>query len=39
LALVQEKLEEQSQAEKMSEEKVTEWIKTRVHKIEDENHE
>ena len=37
LALIEEKLEEQSQAEKMSEEKMIEWIKTRVHKIEDEN--
>jgi len=34
LVLIEEKLEEQSQAEKMSEEKVTEWIKTRAHKIE-----
>jgi len=34
LALIKEKLEEQSQAEKMTEEKVTEWIKTRVRKIE-----
>ena len=36
LAVVEEKLEEQSQAEKMSEEQVTEWIKTRVRKIETE---
>jgi len=34
LALIGEKLEEQRQAEKMTEEKVTEWIKTRVRKIE-----
>ena len=37
LALIREKLEEQSQAEKMTEEKVTEWIKTRVRKIRPEN--
>ena len=34
LELIEEKLQEQSQAEKMSEEKMTEWIKTRAHKIE-----
>jgi len=34
LALVEEKLEEQRQAEKMTEEKVTEWIKTRARKLE-----
>jgi DNA-binding NtrC family response regulator len=34
LALIEEKLEEQSQAEKMTEEKVTEWIKTRARKLE-----
>jgi len=34
LALIEEKLEKQSQAEKMTEEKVTEWIETRVRKIE-----
>jgi DNA-binding NtrC family response regulator len=34
LALIKEKLEEQSQAEKMTEEKVTEWVKTRVRKLE-----
>ena len=34
LALIEEKLEEQSQAETMTEENVTEWIKTRVRKIE-----
>ena len=37
LALVKEKLEEQRQAEKMTEEKVTEWIKTRARKIEHES--
>jgi len=37
LALIEEKLEEQRQAEKMTEEKVTEWIKTRVRKLEDES--
>lgn len=37
LALVEEKLEEQRQAEKMAEEKVTEWIKTRARKIEHED--
>ena len=34
LALIEEKLEEQRRAEKMTEETVTEWIKTRVRKIE-----
>ena len=34
LALIEEKLEEQRQAEKMTEGKVTEWIKTRARKIE-----
>ena len=34
LALIREKLEEQNQAEKMTEEKVTEWIKTRARKLE-----
>jgi DNA-binding NtrC family response regulator len=34
LALIEEKLEEQSQAKKMTEEKVTEWIKSRAHEIE-----
>ena len=34
LALIEEKLEEQSQAEKMTEKKMTEWIKTRVRKLE-----
>ena len=36
LALIKEKLEEQSKTEKMTEEKVTEWIKTRVRKLENE---
>ena len=35
LALIKEKLEEQSQAEKMTENKVTDWIKTRACKLED----
>ena len=34
LVLIEEKLEKQREAEKMTEEKVTEWIKTRVRKIE-----
>ena len=34
LALIEEKLEEQRQAEKMTEGKVTEWIKAQVRKIE-----
>jgi DNA-binding NtrC family response regulator len=34
LALIEEKLEKQIQAEKMTEEKVTEWVKTRARKIE-----
>lgn len=33
LALIEEKLEAQSKAEKMTEEQVTEWIKTRVRKL------
>ena len=33
LALIEEKLEEQSRAEKRTEEKVTEWIKTRARKL------
>lgn len=37
LTLIEEKLQEQSQAEKMTEEKVTDWIKTRARKLEDEN--
>ena len=36
LALIEEKLEEQSQAEKMTEDKVTQWIKTRARKLEHE---
>jgi len=35
LTLIEEKLEKHSQAEKMTEEKVTEWIKTRALKLED----
>ena len=35
LALIKEKLEEQSQAENMTENKVTDWIKTRARKLED----
>jgi len=34
LALIEEKLKKQSQAEKMTEEQVTEWIETRARKIE-----
>jgi DNA-binding NtrC family response regulator len=34
LALIEEKLEEQSQADKMTEGKVTEWIKSRAREIE-----
>ena len=37
LALIKEKLKEQQAAEKMTQEKVTEWIKTRVRKIAEEN--
>lgn len=37
LALVKEKLEEQSQTDKMTEGRVTEWIKTRARKIEDDS--
>jgi len=37
LALIEEKLEEQRQAEKMTEGKVTGWIKTRARQLEDEN--
>ena len=37
LALIEEKLEEQSQAEKMTEGKVTKWIENRVRKIESED--
>jgi len=35
LALIEEKLEKQREAEKMTEKKVTEWIKTRARKLED----
>jgi DNA-binding NtrC family response regulator len=35
LALISEKLEEQTRAEHMTEEKVTDWIKTRVRKLKD----
>jgi DNA-binding NtrC family response regulator len=35
LALIKEKLEQQTQAEGMTEEKVTDWIKTRVRKLEE----
>jgi len=34
LALIEEKLQKQRQAEEMTEEKVTEWIKTRARKLE-----
>ena len=37
LALIKEKLEEQCQDEKMTEGKVTDWIKKRARKLEDEN--
>jgi len=37
LKVVEEKLEEQEEAEKMTQEKVTEWIKTRVRKLEKQN--
>ena len=37
LALIEEKLEKQSQAEKMTEEKVVDWVKTRASKIESED--
>jgi DNA-binding NtrC family response regulator len=36
LALIQEKLKEQRQTAKMTEERVTDWIKTRVRQIEQE---
>jgi DNA-binding response OmpR family regulator len=35
LELIKEKLEEQNQAEKMTENKVTDWIKTRARQLED----
>ena len=38
LALIEEKLEKQREAEKMTEERVTEWIETRVRKLEHESH-
>jgi DNA-binding NtrC family response regulator len=34
LAVIEEKLEEQNQADQMSEDKVKEWIESRVRKIE-----
>jgi len=34
LSLIEEKLEEQSKVEKMTQEQVTEWIETRVRKLE-----
>jgi len=37
LALIEEKLEKQREAEKMTEKKMTEWIKTRVRKLEDDS--
>jgi DNA-binding NtrC family response regulator len=37
LALIEEKLEKQSQAEKMTEEKVVDWVKTRALKLEDDS--
>jgi len=37
LALIEEKLEKQRQAEKVTEEKVTEWIKTRARKLEEDS--
>ena len=37
LALIKEKLEEQREAEKMTEGKVTKWIKTRARKLEDDS--
>ncbi len=38
LKVVEEKLREQKEAEKMTEEKVTEWIEDRVRKLERERH-
>jgi len=38
LALIEEKLEKQREAEKMAEKKVTEWIKTRARKLEADSH-
>jgi len=37
LALIKEKLDEQSQAEKMTEEKVVDWVKTRALKLENDS--
>ena len=37
LALIEEKLEKQSQAEKMTEKKVVDWIKTRARKLEEDS--
>jgi DNA-binding response OmpR family regulator len=37
LALIKEKLQKQNQDEKMTENKVTDWIKTRAHQLEDSN--
>ena len=37
LALIEEKLEKQREAEKMTDEKVTKWIKTRARKLEDDS--
>ena len=37
LALIKEKLEEQRQNENVTEDKVTDWIKTRARKLEEEN--
>ena len=37
LTIIKEKLAEQQDAEKMNEGKVTDWIKTRVRKLDDEN--
>jgi len=36
-ALIEEKLEKQSQAEKMTEKKVVDWIKTRARKLEEDS--
>jgi len=36
LTLIKDKLQEQSQAQQMTEEKITDWIKTRARKIESE---
>ena len=37
LALIEEKLKKQSQAEKMTEEKVVDWVKTRASKLENDS--